>query len=326
MSFQSEPLDFNPDKCFLTGVPLSEPKSEITIFPEWLMERYELKNKLFKLLEGTLLPYQELKVPCAPEVIENIIVPLESTIREAFTEGYDAVKKLPEETLFQWMSGIVFGMAYLDISIAAEKEIKAGGEFRLPPPLRKRLSSLRLMLQSLAFPTRFEGRKPWSIAVFKVKYSKDVFNFRDDPVNLFFSLGINGFGMVACLGDNGAVRSEEQPLLDKLGGKTLHPVQFEELCARFVYRNYLLKKQPDYQVEIQEGQRIIKAASPENQPVNTLFHAWSDDMFSQVLAEYWKPWGLEKKDIVRFAEAPVSYLQNDYNNEIIDPESIRLPF
>jgi hypothetical protein len=322
MSFQSEPLDFSFNKCFITGLPLSEPKQEINIFPEWLLQRYQLKDKLFKLLEGTMLPYQELKVPCSPDVLNNAILPLEERVQQAFTEGYDAVKALPEEVLFQWMAKIVFGIAYLDICIASEKEMKKGGNFRLPPPLLKRLSNLRLMLQSLVSPTDFEGEKPWSIAVFRVNYSKDIFNFRDDPINLFFSLGINGFGIVACLGDNGAVQTAEQPLLDKLADKKLHPVQFEEVCARFVYRNYLLKTQAGYTVEMVNGKRTIKATASDA----ARFHPWSDDMFSQVLADYWKPWGLAKKDIVRFAEAPISYLQNDYTNEIIEPESIELPF
>jgi hypothetical protein len=322
MSSHTESLDFNLNKCFLTGAPLSEPDQEINIFPEWLLDRYQLNGKLFKLLEGTMLPYQELKVSCSPEVFSKAIAPLEDRIQKAFTEGYDAVKALPEEILFQWMAKIVFGIAYLDISIAAEREMKRGGGFRLPAPLLRRLSHLRLMLQSLVVPTDFEGQKPWSIAVFKVNYSKDIFNFRDDPINLFFSLGINGFGIVACLGDNGAVQAAEQPLLDQLADKNLHPVQFEEVCARFVYRNYLLKPQQEYSVEMVDGKRIVRPSATENAG----FHPWSNDMFSQLLAEYWKPWGLEKKDIIRFAEAPISYLQNEYTNEIVEPESIALPF
>src|SRR5690606_22119773 len=128
------------------------------------------------------------------------------------------------------------------------------------------------------------------------------------------------------LGDRSLVQEQEQPLLDKLSGKTLHPVQCEEVCARFVYWNYLLRKQPEYLLETESGKRIIKSIATENQPAKTWIDPWNDELFSQLLAEYWKPWGLEKKDIIRFAEAPISYLYNDYTNEIIEPESIGLPF
>ena len=46
---------------------------------------------------------------------------------------------------------------------------------------------------------------------------------------------MNDFGIVACLQDNGAVEIEQKEITDKFLHKTLHPVQFQELCARFIY-------------------------------------------------------------------------------------------
>jgi hypothetical protein len=175
-------------------------------------------------------------------------------------------------------------------------------------------------------PMEFKGVKPWSIEIVKLKYSKDIFNYKDEPTNLNFSLGVNGFGILACLQDNGVVAQKERNLLGKIGEKTLHPIQFEELAARFLYANYLLKNRGTNTIEVEEDKVIIESFSPEENAGDSLFAPWDDDMFAQVLAGYWEPWGFTKKDIINLPDSPISFLENDFTREFVEPESIQLPF
>ena len=55
-------------------------------------------------------------------------------------------------------------------------------------------------------------------------------------------------------------------------------------------------------------------------------HCTNDKMFSEVLVEYWKPWGLKKTEIVTYPNAPISFLENENTYEFINPETIELPF
>jgi hypothetical protein len=172
----------------------------------------------------------------------------------------------------------------------------------------------------------FSDLKPWSIRIVKIKISKDVFNYKDEPTNLNFSLGMNDFGIVACLQDNGAVGNHEQDIIQKISGKTLHPVQFEELCGRFIYANYLLKGFAAYNIQTLEDKLKVEAiplVATDNKP---LFGTWDEDMFAQVLADYWRPWGITKKDIYEFPNSPISYLENEYDHSFVEPDSITLPF
>ena len=57
-----------------------------------------------------------------------------------------------------------------------------------------------------------------------------------------------------------------------------------------------------------------------------LFRYWDDKMYGEVLANYWKPWGLGKNEIITFANSPISYLINEYNYELIEPDTISLPY
>ncbi len=319
-------FDFSPQTCFLTGQNLHSAEEQIFVFPEWILDRYSLRDKTFKMLEGSSVQYQDMKIPCFSDVIKNAINPLEKEIEKAFTAGYEAVIKVPEERLFQWMAKLIYGVLYNDISIEGRKSTVKGKEFKLSGFLQERFKKLHLILQSLVVPMDFKGTKLWSIRVFKIKYSKDVFNYKDEPTNLNFSLGMNDFGIVACLQDNGAVGINQQEMTDKFLNKILHPIQFEELCARFIYANYLLNHFAEYTIQSIE-EKVIVESPPLTGTANTsLFDRWDYDLFAQVLTDYWKPWGITKDKIVTFGNSPISYLENDYTHAIIEPDSIKLPY
>lgn len=318
-----EKMTFGPEECFLTGQPLSSDAEQISVFPEWILNRYELHNKTFTMLgDGNIVKYSELKLPCAASVIKTAIDPLEKEIETAFSAGYDEVKNVPEERLFQWMSKLVYGILFHDFNNAIRYQVRRGERFTLSDFLKNKFTNLHLMLQSLTTPITF-NENPWTIEVVKIRYSKDVFNYKDETNNLNFSLGMNGFGIVACLQDNGENKKFHKGLMEKISDKILHPVQFEELCGRFIYSNYLLQRYPEYKVNAVEEKISIEALPFTGKK---LFNPWDDEMYGQVLANYWKPWGLTMNDIVTFPNPPISFLISDYSDELIEADAISLPY
>lgn len=323
-----ENLFFDAQTCFLTGEDLSSPEESIGIFPDWILDRFSLREKKFTLMDQvTQLRYEELKLPCS-KVVKLALEKLETEIQEAFNHGYEGVKKLPEEKLFLWMGKLVYGVLYHDLKMEAMRASRhpKKKEFSLSPLLKKRFGKFHLMLQSLLIPMEFEGLKPWSIELVKLKYSQDTFNYKDSPINLHFSLGMNGFGIVAALQDNGAVGEKQQDIMTKISDKILHPIQFEELCARFLYSIYLLRKQPGHNIKVTDEKVIIQSLPVENTPADPAFGPWDEVMFAGVLADYWEPWALTKNEIITPPDSPLSFLENDYTHEFIEPESIKLPF
>ena len=313
---------FNPGECFLTG---KKTNSTIPVFPEWIMERYELHDKPFTMLGENAVKYASLQIPCSEEVIMNAIDPLEEEIELAFTTGYEAVKELDKLRLFQWMAKIVYGILYHDMSYAIRLHTAKDKTFKLSEYLTKRFRNLHFMLQSLVHKMTFTNFFPCSIRVVKVNYSKDIFNYKDETKNLNFSLGMNGFGIVACLQDNGQNEIFQKDLLQKVGEKTLHSIQFEELWSRFLYSNYLLNTSTQYSYT-KAGDEIWVASVPiPGAEKQVSFKPWDEKMFAQVLANYWKPWGLTMGDIYDFPNSPISYLIDESTNQFIEPESIKMP-
>ena len=323
-----ETLHFDPATCFLTGVDLKSVDEQISIFPDWVLDRFSLRDKRFKMLDQvTRIHYEDLKLPASPEV-KQAFDNLEKEIKEAFDSGYDAVKNIPSERLFLWMGRFVYGVLYNDINLEIQRSSKRPGSkgFEMSTLLREKLGKFHLMLQSLVVAMEFKGLKPWTIDIVKVKYSKDTFNYKDEPTNLNFSLGMNGFGIIACLQDNGAIGKKQQDIIRKIDEKLLHPIQFEELCARFLYSNYLLKKRPQHNIQAADEKLIIESLPMDESIDYPLFGEWSDDMFAQVLAGYWEPWAFEKKAIYTSPDSPLSFLENDFTHQLIDPESVSLPY
>ena len=285
------------------------------------MNRYDLQHKTLKMLAENRQEYGRLQIPCSRKLYESHILPLEKKIQEAFKAGYQAVVELPELVLFQWMAKINLGTLYNDVLFGQQQQVLTGEEFSLSWLLKQKFSNLHSMFCSLFLNMEFKVT-PWSIVVVPVAYSQDIFNYRDEPKNLNFSLGMHNFGIVACLQDNGHNRAYHQTLLRLCSGQSLHAIQFEELCARFIYSNYLLRQSSAYLFEPVDDTIVVQSLEGDH---DGEFAPWDDKTYSQVLANYWSPWGFTSQEIYSFPDSPVSYLMDDYTNQFIPREKISQP-
>lgn len=314
---------FEEQFCFLTGDLTAE---KMTVYPQWLMDHFKFGDDRIEMMDKSKsYHYKDLMLPCSPRV-KKAFEDLEKKVQDAYTKGFEGISALPEQTLFLWTGRMVYGMLYYEMRYETERLLKRGENFDLAPALRERFGNFHLMMQSLVEDVTFSGKKPWSIAVFPLKYSEDIFSYRDDTVNLLFQFGVNGFGIIACLQDNGIIGEKQEEILEKMKGYTLHPVQFEELFARFHYSDYILQYKPEYKI-ICENSRVTIEALPitpkENRPV---FGFWDEDIFAQLLSNYWSVYGIQREDILKFQKPPLSFLENPYTKEFILPENIDLPF
>lgn len=316
-------LIFDDQFCFLTGDLTSE---SMTVFPEWLMDHFKFGEERVEMMDkAKSYKYSDLKLPCSPEV-KAAFDALEVKIQAAYQKGYEGMKALDEKLIFQWTGRMVYGLLYYEMVYEKDRLLRKGQDFSLSTQLRERFGRFHLMLQSIIEPVDFVGRKPWSIIVFPLKYSADIFSYRDDAINLMFSFGVNGFGFIACLQDNGVIGESQEELLHKMQGHVLHPVQFEELYARFHYLDYIKQFKVDHAIESHENGVTIEALPVESSEDRPLFGFWDKDIFAQLLSNYWSVYGIEREDILRFQKPPLSFLENAYSKDFIDPETIELPF
>ena len=311
---------FDDHFCFLSGDLTTE---TMTVFPEWLMDHFKFGEDRIELMDKSrTFTYSDLKLPCSSEV-KIAFEKLDLIIQEAYKYGFEGMSELDDTLLFQWTGRMVYGLLYYEMVYEKNSLLKLGDDFQLSPLLKERFGNFHLMMQSVVKPITFVGKKPWTIVVFPLKYSADIFSFRDDTVNLLFSFGVNGFGFIACLQDNGVLGEDQKEILEKIKGHVLHPIQFEELYARFHYSDYILANEARYKVEQNENEITIEIDQSSRKPH---FGFWDEDVFAQLLSNYWQVYGIEKDDILQFQKPPVSFLENPHSKDFINPESIQLPF
>src|SRR5688572_29440360 len=70
-------FDFSGKRCFLSGAEMKEGDPLINVFPDWMMEQFELNEKPFKYLNEEYTTYDKLILPCSQEIYQQHILPLQ---------------------------------------------------------------------------------------------------------------------------------------------------------------------------------------------------------------------------------------------------------
>ncbi|MBC7913709.1 MAG: hypothetical protein H7Y07_06260 [Pyrinomonadaceae bacterium] len=311
--------NFSENVCYLTGQPAI---LQTTVFPEWVLQQFDLKDTPFKMLEERIVTYQDIKIPVSSQTL-TAIVTLDNEIEQAFNSGYDAVKALNEVRLFQWIAKQVYGIIHWEVRAGIRQQSAVGEEFSFSESIAHKFSMLHIMLQSLVLPVEFEGIAPWSIKVFKVNNAERVFNYRDEINTLVFSLRMNDVGIIACLQDNGESLNYHKDSIAQTSGKTLHPIQFEEICANFFYSAYLFNRLPEYTI-LPTEEAVYIEPMPLRISSKPVYDIWQAKTYGQVLENFWKPWGFLLLEIIKNPDKPMSYLWTE-NKEWMQGEQIDLP-
>lgn len=309
---------FDEKTCYLTGKPAAlQP-----VFPEWILNEYGLGQKLFKYLDENIVTYNDIAIPVSPEA-EAGFATVDAQIKQAFDAGFEAVSQLEEIILFQWMAKMIYGTIHTEIRAGIKQQRASGEPFNFSQSLSAKFSNLHLMLQSVVRPMVFEGVLPWSVKVFKIKESVDSFSYRDEINTLVFSVRSKDFGIIACLQDNGESLDFHRNVLSKIGDNVLHPIQWEELCARFFYSAYLFNRLPEFTV-MQTDEAIFIESMPLRISSKPVYDEWQVKTYGQVLENFWKPWNILLFEIIKDPLNPLSFLLNN-QGEFIDSRSIVLP-
>jgi hypothetical protein len=319
-----ESTNFSNTTCFLSGQKLTSSEEKIQVFPQWLMSRYNLEDQPFKLLDESMATYKDLKIPCAAEVNEKWLEPLEAEIAAAFEIGYDALKNIDEQKLFQWASKLLYGIIFNEIQSGIKLQHSQGEEFNISQSIIHKFSHLHLMLQSINLPLQFDDFKPYSVFLFKVDNNEKEFGYRDEINTMTFALRIRDFGLVICLQDNGANKSYHKEVLNKIGNQTLHPIQFEEFSGRVFYSAYLFNRLPEYNILPVDDTIYLEAMPLRGTSSKPLFDTWNNKTYGQVLESFWKNWGFLLLEIIKNPENPMSFLF-DANGEFVNESTIDLP-
>ena len=306
---------FENTTCFLTGQVLNSRDESIHVFPLWVMRAFDLEDKPLKMLDETITSYKKLQLPCATAVASQLDE-LESRIETAAKQGYEAMRQLDQLSLFQWVGKILYGVIFNEIQAGIRQAFLAGESLNFSQALVHKFQNLHAMLQSVTTSMEFEHKNPFTILVVPVDNAADTFSYRDEINTLVFSFRMNDFALIATLQGNGVHEVYHEEVLKKIEGKVLHPIQFEELCARYFYSAYLFNRLPEYTFMEVSGNFYVEPMPLNDWTLKPIFDQWQSKTYGQVLENFWKPWGYTLFEIIKDPEKPMTFM-TDENGEFL---------
>lgn len=281
--------EFSENVCFLCGEALTlDNRADEHVIPKWIQGKYELWDQQIHLLNGTLIPYRQLTIPCCNECNNVALSQIESKVRLAVEEGFDAVVALDPQTLFIWLGKIFYGMLYRELFLLMDRRSPNLGSIMSSEHM-ERYQMHHYFLQSCRVPMELESADaayPWTIYIFPIQETDDCkagWDFRDDIVNDALFIRLGGIGMLAAF-DAGAIAVDSGVSFSRYSEYKLHPLQFEELGAAFFYKASLLDRIPKYVVSERDKQckvLVLPIAGLSSKPV---FREWDMSSYAQMLS------------------------------------------
>jgi len=318
-------MDFSDKECFLCGTHLIV-EEHITVFPENLMERYDLQNRELLLLDKSIKKFSNLHLPCCSVCKQKHLKPLDDEVDIALEQGYEGIKKLDENKLFLWLGRMYYGILFNEL--VAEKRMKQEPEHGIgyESKMMLKMHSFFQLLQGIRIPIRYADFTPYSLFVLEVDPTEDdlPFEYRDDINTQCFYLKAGNVAIVASLLDNNTIAQTYQRPYDMLKNKALHPVQVAEFMARVFYKAYLLNDIPEYfPREPKEEDEVLVLDTLIEDTMEDTFNDWEKLTYSQVLTEVWKKWDIEQYVVLKDFDNPLSFLFSK-DNEVIEIKQFKL--
>jgi hypothetical protein len=255
---------FNEETCFLCGASLTaSTRSDEHVFPKWLQHQFGLWDQRITLLNGTTLPYRQLKIPCCVTCNNEHLSGLETRVQAIFSAAGTALSSEEERDLYLWSGKLMFGILYRELLLPLERKDPALGPI-LEPAVMQQFRMLHFFLQSIRLPMRFlnglvaSERIPASVYYFDVQcptMKAAQFDFKDNPATQCVFVRVGAKGLVGTF-DGGAQDMSVGHLLRKYAVHTLHPLQFDEIGAKVFYKASTLNRIPYYMIAEAEGGRL----------------------------------------------------------------------
>jgi hypothetical protein len=278
--------------CFLCGS--QEDISKEHVFPKWLLNKHDLWNQKLTLLNGTLIPYRSLTIPCCASCNTIYLSKIENQISAAITEGYCACSCLDPLLIFQWMAKIYYGIIRKEVTLQLDRSSE-----KSPPIFPKEwfddLHMLHVFMQSIRRPLRFSFESPFSVLVANLHnlgQGKN-YNFRDAISHPIASFRSGEVGFIVAFEDAGINQDSYGKYINDVNGRKLHPIQFDELYTKVCYQSSLVNRTLKYVTGIPEDE--TQPISIVMMPIGGLsaspvLDEWDQEVYAVALAAVLEPW------------------------------------
>lgn len=225
-----------------------------------MQREFDLARASLTLINGTKIPYTQLKIPCCSSCNNRHLSSIERAVQQAWSGGYEDLVRLDRRILHVWLSKILLGLVIRETMLKRERSDPLDPTTILPAEELERYFVLHVLIQWSRLQLRVDFQ-PWSIFIFRTKVHQHQpaasFDLVDDIDRLLITLRLGNVAVVASLLDNGMHQEMLMPLYAQTEGHTLHPVQVREFHAQLLYSSMLMQRYPKYLVLESEAETQV---------------------------------------------------------------------
>jgi hypothetical protein len=312
-------------RCFACGGTPSTGQGEHVV-PLWLQRRFGLLDQRLTLLNGTMLPYRKITVPCCQACNNGFLRDIENGIIEILDrsgEFTDADRLI----LAQWLCKMFLGILIKESALSVDRRDPLKGSI-VPPEMLEEFHHAQLLLQSTRKQTVFRclhGAFPCTIYAYRIL---DTAGFGDFDLSTHFG----GQSIAVRVGNLGAIFVNDGGLQMHAGAKgpmaleglKLHPLQFSEVAARAHYKASLCDATHQYTswenpTSLNVEQISVRPASRTRLPSGEIqiFRPWNNAECAELMVRYC---GWNFKDVYDEESRELSTILVDGDGNLLAPE------
>lgn len=280
--------------CFACGGPPSTGAGEHVI-PKWLQHKFNLFNECLTLLNGTLIPYRNLTVPCCEACNNGFLSQIENAVHPIIERG--TVETQDEKLLLgRWLSKILIGFLVKETGLLLDRKRPDSGPM-VPAQFIEELQHCHFVLQSARKPTTFRclhGNLPFSLYFYEVADTGGDQEF-DLSTNIFGqSVAIRAGRLGVIFVSDGGLQMHAGPGGPyALSGSAVSGAQFSELAARVHYKAtlrdathfYITSENDEFMQVEQMHVESYSGLIPGSDELR-IFKEWDEEALSYALAAY----------------------------------------
>lgn len=302
--------------CILTGKPVPVgPEGRLPLLPNFWIEQFGLTESRVQLNGGDSLGYPDIQIPVHPDVQERL-KNIQNGVPDLLTAGWDGLKWIRAEQLYQWMCWLGIGLLHQEMIRAVDAR-PASMNFLRDPGMVHRFSLIHLSLCAALRKVTYENFDPGSLIIFQSHTYPDPrlnFNLKVSLNTLCLSVRAGEVTIMACLQDNGTQIAFFESYFRKFDGFTLHPIQLDELFARLSYKAYLMNPRFHYGLAWPEegeedGITYVRLEIPEEDREKDAFRPWNEQVYASVLLAQLSSYGMTSADLHGPKQEIVTFLE-----------------
>lgn len=281
-------------KCFACGGESSTGAGE-HVLPRWLQKKYSLNNERLQLLNGTLIPYRQLTIPCCGDCNTTFLSNLENQV-QALDGACFPLGPMQRLSLARWLAKILVGILTKEAVIPYDRREPSGGPI-IPSSVLEHFNQAQLLIQTARKETKFSSLHcdfPFTLYGYQIEEDSRFGAF--DLLTCVF-----GQSVAIRMGTIGAIFVNDGGLQHHVGfhgpfelnGHRLHPIQFSEIAARVHYKSMLRVATHAYQTvetptEVRVEQLDVVPLTNETLPDGSwkIFEPWDDQECAKLISKY----------------------------------------